>query len=168
MTAGETRTVAVLAASPALTSVLSAVLSGAASLRVRRFESQRALVTYMRIAPVHLVVLDFDCTEAPAGRVASVLRADQALMQRQFQIIAMTRRIEPGAREAATAAGIDEVMVKPMSPRYLLERVLSRLKLAAAGIMAAPDSSRRLPVRDFRAYGDNIIPLFGPRLGHQP
>lgn len=167
-------TVAVLAASPALSSILSAVLAGAAGLRVRQFESAKALETYMRIAPVDLVVADYDFAEAPADRLASALRHDGQLARRSFQIIALAHALGPDSRDKAVSAGIDEVIVKPMSPRYLLERVTSRLRSRPAHVAArsgytGPERRGRLPTRDFSGYGANVIPLFGRRRSdHRP
>jgi len=45
------KTVAVLVANPALSSILSMTLAGASSLRVRPFDTQLALMTYLRLAP---------------------------------------------------------------------------------------------------------------------
>ena len=54
-----------------------------------------------------------------------------------------------------------------MSPRYLLERVLSRLARRAI-LVREPVAPTPPPpevhvgvVRDWRAYGDNIVSLFG-------
>ncbi len=62
------KTVAVLVANPALSSILSMTLAGARRCGVRPFESELALTTYMRLAPVDLVVTDFDreCPRRPA------------------------------------------------------------------------------------------------------
>jgi two-component system phosphate regulon response regulator PhoB len=54
------KTVAVLVANPALSSILSMTLAGASSLRVRPFDTQVALQTYLHLAPADLVVADFD------------------------------------------------------------------------------------------------------------
>ncbi|MBN9310249.1 MAG: hypothetical protein J0J13_13165, partial [Devosia sp.] len=56
------------------------------------------------------------------------------------------------------AAGIDEVIVKPMSPKYLVERVRSRLaRRAAPPARAIGTGTLRRP--DFSQYG-NVIPLW--------
>ena len=69
------RTVAVLVANPALSSILSMTLAGASSLRVRPFETQLALTTYLHLAPADLVVADFDSVAARADLLADDLRA---------------------------------------------------------------------------------------------
>src|SRR4051794_8475969 len=60
------RTVALLVANPALSSILSMTLAGASSLRVRPFETQTALMTYLHLVPTDLVVADFDSVPARA------------------------------------------------------------------------------------------------------
>ena len=47
--------------------------------------------------------------------------------------------------------------MKPMSPRYLVERVLAGL---AKGKL--PERRRGLHKRDWSAFGDNIVPLVRP------
>jgi DNA-binding response OmpR family regulator len=154
------KTVAVLVANPALSSILSMTLAGVALLRVRPFETQLALTTYLRLAPADLVVADFDSLPARADRLAADLRADPALASRGVQIIALASAITPEIKLASIHAGIDEIIVKPMSPRYLVERVLARLARPPA-----PERAGRRPVlrRDWSGFGDNVVPLFRPQ-----
>ena len=143
------KTVALLVANPALSSILSSTLAGSPSLRVRPFESLIALKTYMRLAPADIVVLDLDDAEASADE----LRQDRSIASRDLQIIALVsalpRDMQPGA--------LDEIIVKPMSPRYLVERVLARL----TNPRRPERRLRGLHKQDWSAFGDNIIPLFG-------
>jgi DNA-binding response OmpR family regulator len=153
--AEQRKVVAVLVANPALRSILSMVLAAVPALRVRPFESQLALTTYMRLAPVDLVVADLDGDSAPADRVAFDLRADPTLESPHFQMIALAGRLTGETRQRAAGAGIDEIIVKPMSPKYLLERVLARLQRRSG-----PPPRRPAPALPL---GGNVIPLFGPR-----
>jgi len=167
------KTVAVLAANPALSSILSMVLMGDRWLRVREFDSLRALTTYMSLTPVDLVVCDFDSETARADSVASSLRENDALVRRDFQIIALTRTISTDTKDASIRAGIDEVIVKPMSPRYLHERIASRLrKPRASAIVTAlyqgPERRNRIQSREpayhpFNRSTDNVVNLFPNR-----
>jgi two-component system phosphate regulon response regulator PhoB len=151
------KVVALLVSSPALSSILGTVLASAPSLRVRPFESQLALTTYMRLAPVDLVVSDFDCERAPADQLARDLHADANLERHDFQVIALATRVTPHTKQASIEAGIDEIIVKPMSPKYLLERVLSRLQRKAGAARRIPRVLPRAP--DYS--GSNVVPLFG-------
>jgi DNA-binding response OmpR family regulator len=75
----------------------------------------------------------------------------------KLQIIALASELTPEVKSATRDAGIDEVILKPMSPRYLVERVLARL----AQTERAP-ARRGLNKRDWSAFGDNVVPLFRP------
>ena len=170
------KVVAILAASPALSSILAAVLAAVPTLRVRQFESAKALTTYMQLAPVDLLVCDFDSETAPAGPLAETLR--RGLLTRPgFQVIALASEVTEDVRQASIGGGIDEVIIKPMSPKYLLERVTSRLKGSAEqGVRAARPVaavargpvSAALAVASYRQFGDNVIPLFGERANPSP
>lgn len=150
--ASNTAVVAILVSNPALRALLAATLASSPTLRIRPFESEVALTTYMRLAPVDIVVADFDGTP-PADALGRVLRADSRIERRDFQMIALSSRIDSAIKAASLQAGIDEIIVKPMSPRYLLERVLSRL----ARRPAATTLRRTRPV----TWPANVIPLFG-------
>ena len=146
------KVVAIFVSNPALGSILAAVLASNPALRVRSFESQLALTTYMRLAPVDLIVADFD-GEVSADRLATDLRADTRLERRDFQLIALASKVTSEVRDASLGAGIDEIILKPMSPRYLLERVVSRL----ARVAARQQLRKSAPVQ----WPANVIPLFG-------
>jgi two-component system phosphate regulon response regulator PhoB len=155
------KVVAVLVSNPALSSILSMVLASVPTLRVRPFESELALTTYMRLAPVDLIVSDFDSASARADRVAQALHSDKSLERRNFQVIALASEVTAETKQASITAGIDEIIVKPMSPKYLLERVLSRLQRRTP---QAPRPAVRPISRDIVRAGSNVIPLFGRKL----
>jgi DNA-binding response OmpR family regulator len=145
------KVVAVMAANPALSSILAVVLAASPGIRVRSFQSVAELTTYMHLAPVDVAVLDFEHAEAPADRVSFDLRHDNDHVEHDFSVIALTRRVSAATRRVAVASGIDEVIVKPMSPRYLLERVEARLRRH----IAAPMPAAAVVLR-----ADNVVPLF--------
>jgi two-component system phosphate regulon response regulator PhoB len=153
------RTIAVLVANPALSSILSMVLASVPSFRVRPFDSELGLVTYMRLAPVDVVVTDFDSANARADRVTRDLRADTTIAYHDYQVIALATEVSPETKNLCIASGIDEVIVKPMSPKYLLERVQSRLARRAAQTSSKSIRSGSLRRPDFSQYG-NVIPLW--------
>jgi len=155
------KTVAVCTASPALTAILSAVLAGKAGLRVRPFESKAGLTTYVRLAPVALLVCDLDDADMVAA-----LRRDERLVEREMEVIALSRSLTRHDRELAVSSGIDEVILKPMSPAYLLERVVSRLgrigeKSEAVGFAGVERrTQQRTPIAAYRRVTDNVVQLF--------
>jgi two-component system phosphate regulon response regulator PhoB len=156
------KTVAVLVANPALSSILSMTLAAVPSLRVRPFETEAALRSYLRVAPGDLVVADFDSLPARADRLAERLRADTRIAKCPLIIaLASERSIDPSA--ASIHAKIDEIIMKPMSPRYLVERVLARLARRRV-----PERRKGLNGRDWSSFGSNVVPLFrsGPGTLH--
>ena len=166
------KTVAVIAATPALSSILTMVLAGDARLRVRQFDSDVALLAYMRLAPVDVLVCDFDREGRPAYEMVEAIRLDNSIESQDVQVIALTRTITPPMRHQSISAGIDEVLIKPMSPRHLLQRVQARLRarpvvMAASGYRG-PDRRNRVPslqplVPQSRRGSDNVVQLFPDR-----
>ncbi|WP_156352152.1 response regulator [Devosia sp. Leaf64] len=164
------KTVAVLAANPALTSVLTMVLAGDSRLRVRPFESEGELFAYMHIAPLDMLVVDFDRDGRPAYEMVEAIRLDPTFVSRDLPVIALTRAITPPMRHQSISAGIDEVLVKPMSPRHLLQRVQARLiNRSVVGLLGngyrGPDRRDRVPMpkpqpSPTRRTTDNVVPLF--------
>ena len=154
------RTVAVCTASPALTAILSAVLAAKVGLRVRQFESKAGLTTYMQLAPVALLVCDIEDAEMVAE-----IRHDSKIADRSLEVIALARAITRKERQQAVVSGIDEVIVKPMSPAYLMERVLDRLVRRSERITAEEHRPERrhsqtTPVAGYRRITDNVVQLF--------
>lgn len=167
------KTVAILAANPALTSVLTMVLAGDTRLRVRPFESEAELFAYMRIAPLDMLVVDFDREGRPAYEMVEAIRLDPSFVSRELPVIALTRSITPPMRHQAISAGIDEVLVKPMSPRHLLQRIQARLlSRSVVGLLGSgyrgPERRDRVPLQKpqphpTRRASDNVVPLFPDR-----
>jgi two-component system phosphate regulon response regulator PhoB len=139
------KTIAVLIANPALSSILTMTLAAVPSLRVRAFESETALRAYLDLAPIDLVVTDL------GGDIARRIRNDA---RAGLQVIAL----QGAVGEVKRADGIDEVIMKPMSPRYLVERVLARLARRPGPVETL--RRRGLLERDWSKFGDNVVPLF--------
>jgi len=168
----EPKVVAILAANAAFSSILHMVLSEHRQLRVRAFESEEMLSLYMHIAPVDLLVCDHEEANESVASIVPRLRAKAALVRPEFQVIALTRKVSSTLKAQCVAAGIDEVIVKPMSPKYLEDRVLARLHEGPRHIMtnayAGPERRNRLAPRSapsdrFDRRDSNVIPLFGAR-----
>ena len=157
------RTVAVLVANPALSSILSMTLAGSTPLRVRPFDTQIALTTYLHLAPADLVIADFDSVPARADRLAQDLRGDAAVHSRNLQIIALASELTPDAKAASIHAGIDEIIMKPMSPKYLVERVLARLAHHGERRDTPKTERPRFRRKDWASFGDNVVPMRRPQ-----
>lgn len=161
-------TIAVLSSSPALTSVLAATLRRGHRWRVREFRESEALRGYMHVAPVALLVTDYDLADTNAPEIALAIRGDIELVTRRVQIIALSRTVDPQMRQRCVQAGIDEVIVKPMSPIYLEERIATRLKDGTSGYVSAlphylgPERRNRISMSDTRDIplerrGENVV-----------
>ena len=172
------KTIAIMAANPALNALLSMVLAGDHRLRVRPFDSEAELFAYMRIAPLDMLVVDFDREGRAAYEMVEAIRLDPGFVSRDLPVIALTRAITPPMRQQAISAGIDEVVVKPMSPRHLLQRgqarLLSRSVVGALGFgYRGPERRDRVPLpapepHPGRRYSDNVVPLFPDRRATPP
>ena len=166
------KVVAIIAASPALSSLLAMVVAGDSQLKVRLFKSELELIAYMRLAPIDMLVCDFDREERPAHELVESIRLNGELLSQEVPVIALTRRITAPMRHQAISAGIDEVIVKPMSPRHLLQRIQARLRsrsiVGMLGGYRGPERRNRavmpapqpLPAR---RTTDNVVPLFPNR-----
>jgi DNA-binding response OmpR family regulator len=153
--------VAMLAANPALAGILARALESDGGHKVATFEGIEALTTYLRITPVDLVVLDTELPGAPAIDIARGLRANLRLASDDFAIVALTQTPPPFHRPLL-AAGIDDVLQKPVSPARLLAAVdtlcAPQREVAVANGSNVPVFAGHhvAPVRT-----GNVIPLFG-------
>jgi two-component system phosphate regulon response regulator PhoB len=173
------KVIAIIAANTALSSLLAMVVAGDSRFTVRIFESEIELIAYMRIAPIDMLVCDFDRAGRPAFEMVEGIRLNYELISQDVPVIALTRAITPPMRHQAISAGIDEVVIKPMSPRHLLQRIQARLRsrtvVGELGGYRGPERRNRAPFPKphplpARRYTDNIIP-FAPRTSaetHQP
>jgi len=166
------KTVAIIAATPALSAIMAMVLAGDSRLRVRQFDSDLALLAYMRLAPVDVLVCDFDREGRPAYEMVEAIRLDNSITSQDVPVIALTRTITPPMRHQSISAGIDEVLIKPMSPRHLLQRVQARLRarpvIATPTGYRGPERRNRLAitqpmVQHGRRASDNVVQLFPDR-----
>lgn len=164
------KVVAILTKNAALSAILHMVLADHRELRVREFESEALLSLYMHIAPVDLLICDYDQSDETAFSAISRLRAKKEIARQEFQVIALSRTTDATTRAACVEAGIDELMIKPMSPAYLEQRVLARLKDGARHFTRGDTKEKSnfrtelqgklLTARRGLRRG-NVVPLFG-------
>ncbi|WP_196259289.1 response regulator [Pelagibacterium limicola] len=149
-------TITVLSTSPALASILGATLRRGRNWRVREFRDSRSLSAYMRIAPVAILVSDYTLESGTAADIAIALRSDALVISRHVQIIALSKDVDLAMRQRCVQSGIDEVIVKPMSPLYLEERIKARLKsvprdhISCGPVYAGPERRERIVMDDTR------------------
>lgn len=153
--------IALLAANPALAGILARALEIDGGHKVATFEGIEALTTYLRITPVDVVALDTELPGAPAIDIARGLRMNLKLASDDFAIVALTQTPAPFHRPLL-AAGIDEVLQKPVTPARLLavvEVLCEPEREVAVGngpMVKVFEGSHLSPVRV-----GNVIPLFG-------
>ncbi|MGK2227727.1 MAG: two-component system phosphate regulon response regulator PhoB [Devosia sp.] len=166
------KVVAIIAANPALSSLLAMVVAGDPRLNVRIFESEVELIAFMRVSPIHMLVCDFDREGRPAYEMVESIRLNGDLLSQEVPVIALTRHVTPPMRHQAISAGIDEVIIKPMSPRYLFQRIQIRLRtrsvVGTLGGYRGPERRNRIfaPIptpQPARRASDNVVPLFPDR-----
>ena len=153
--------IALLAANPALSGILARALEIDGGHKVATFQGIEALTTFMRISPVDVVVLDTELPGAPAIDIARGLRSHLRLASDDFAIVALTQTPAPFHRPLL-AAGIDEVLQKPVTPARLLAVVddlcapQREVAVANGPMVKVFEGAGVAPVRI-----GNVIPLFG-------
>jgi DNA-binding response OmpR family regulator len=162
------KTIAILTGNSALSAIMEMVLAAHAHLNVRVFDDVDALEAFMGATRVEMVVAAFG--PGPEGAVAAIsgLRARaQNFVLPEFECIALANLSDGNLKAISIHAGINEVIAKPASPRYLEERVLARLGRPSARRLAThAGPERRLsraPRGDANEWPSNVVPLFGPR-----
>lgn len=133
------KVVGIVAQNIALSSIWGMMLGDCANVRVRIFETHKALQVYLRIAPIHLLLCDYQLDDMSCPQLVSSLKSNPAMHTENMQIIALTRNIDRDMQREIGITGIDEVIVKPASPAYVRERAIARLAL--------PVKFKRIPAR---------------------
>lgn len=166
----ETKVVAVFSSNKALLALLGMVLSERDELRVRSFENEKALCAYLQAAPIDLLVLDDDAGATNPGELLKQLRNVSVDNRSNFQVIRLCRNVTSSTKAQCVAIGVDEVIAKPMSPKYLEDRVIARLsddssRLLNRARFVANQHRRPLrrsaPSERFARPKSNVVPIFG-------
>ncbi len=153
------KSVAVITASPALSSIFAMMLEQTEALRVQQFAGTEALVSHMRLLPVDLIVSDYDLETSSVSELVANLRKN--LPSRRYQLVVLTDHISREIKLSCKFAGVDEVLVKPMSPLFLKERVVARLGIGESLTSASWRTPRARASKNAVTYSGNVIPLFG-------
>lgn len=166
----ETKVVALFSGNQALLALLNMVLDEHAALRVRAFSTEKALAEYMQAAPIDLLIFDDDIGDGTPAALLNNLGNVSLNSRSDFQVIRLSRTITASTRAECVAMGIDEVIAKPMSPRYLEDRVLARLTCAPSRLVPGgkfnsdqiqTSAQRSAPSERFERPSSNVVPLFG-------
>lgn len=152
------RSVAILAANQAFSSILAGVLETERGYRVPCFGDAAALTTFLVISPVDIVVLD-----AESGRdLAQQLRNHPRLANPFLKIVALTRA-NPAFHRPLLTAGADIVLQKPVAPARLLGTIDSLLMGEERSVVnwTGPALPTMTGLTDSRpARADNVVQLF--------
>lgn len=167
------KVVGIVAQNRALSSILAMMLRDCVDTRVRVFETHKALQIYLRIAPIHLLLCDYQLDDMSCPQLVSSLKSNPQMHTENMQIIALTRNIDRNMQHEIGITGIDEVIVKPMSPAYIRERVTARLALPVKFKRVPMNNSsivKRVDayieaIKPTRDLPSNVVQLFGQ---HQP
>lgn len=172
-------TIAVLSSNEPFAGILAATLrSGRRGWRVREFHDPAAVMSYMRLAPVMLLVGDYQLGANTLADVASGIRCYSRLVSQDTQIVALASTVDETTRLRCVQAGIDEVIAKPMSPAYLEERILARLARGVSDYVEAlphyvgPERRGRFAFSDARIVPserriDNVISFVAHRAARE-
>ena len=147
--------VAILTSNPALGSIIGMVLDCEERLNVQTFSQVERLRCHMRIAPVDMVICDHRVEHRTGAQICIELRRERP--NRRFAFLLLTEKVDRALKQVCRFAGIDEVIVKPMSPLFIRERVVNRLEKLSEESFSLPDIPPVLPA----AGTDNVVSLYG-------
>ncbi len=154
--------VAIITSSPALSSILAMVLDCEEHLNVLTFNRAESLKRHSRIAPIDLIIADYQIGAALAPQLAVDLR--QANPNRHFRFIVLADFMDQSTKQACQFAAINEVIAKPMSPLFVRDRVLAQLEKA----QDVPAFKRSEHVSS-SISGNNVVSLYAKeKPPHQP
>lgn len=151
----ETKVVGILTQNSALSSILAMVLRDVAGLRLREFSSAAHLLRYADIAPLDLLILDYQLADRSAPDILNSLRTNPSIDVEALQTITMIKNIDRELQASVVNAGIDEIIVKPMSPAYIKERVSARLGANGKFVRIPTSAASSRDWRDEDSHNEN-------------
>lgn len=155
----EKPSIAVFTNGAALGSIIEMILARDEGVRVTCFQSYEQLAAHMRIAPVDVIICDYEQRGWNAPEMLMNLR--QRAPGRLFRSIVLTGHVSHSVRQACRFAQVDEVIIKPMSPLFLQERVDAHMQALDYQEMVAELS-------ETPEHLDNVVPLFGEHPDDRP
>ncbi len=157
--AARKKTIAILTQSPALGSIIAMVLDCEEQFFVQTFAHTTMLKRHARIAPIDLVVCDYQIGPVNAAQLAIDLR--QANQTPGTKFIVLSERMDAQIRQACIFSNIDEVIVKPMSPLFLRDRALAQLMSDQSHASHTRDPGRKEQQAKDAPLADNVVYLWG-------
>lgn len=157
----DTKVVGILTQNSALSSILAMVLRDISGLRLREFSSAAHLLRYADIAPLDLLILDYQLADRSAPDVLNSLRSNPNIDVQSLQTITMIKNIDRELQASVVNAGIDEIIVKPMSPAYIKERVSARLGADGQFVRIPTSAASSRDWRDDASHNENKPQPYG-------
>ncbi|MBU1303992.1 MAG: response regulator [Alphaproteobacteria bacterium] len=155
------RSVAILAANSAFTSILANMLEVERGHRVACFSDAASLSTYLILTPVDVVALDL---ETPDGQsLIQQVRRHPKLANPFVSILTFTRA-NPAFHRPLRLAGADLVLQKPVAPARLLAAVDGLMEGEQQAVVNWSAPSAAAPMREAASPSrntDNVVSLFG-------
>lgn len=152
----DTKVVGILTQNSALSSILAMVLRDVSGLRLREFSSAAHLLRYADIAPLDLLILDYQLSDRSAPDLLNSLRSNPAIDLDALQTITLIKNIDRELQASVVSAGIDEIIVKPMSPAYIKERVSARLGANGQFVRIPTSAASSRDWRDEASQNENF------------
>ena len=103
--------------------LLTRVLSAAGASDIRTACDGREALEQLAARPARLILLDQSMPGMSGLELAQHVRANAEAPGATARIVMLSGHADAAHLAAARAAGADEVLVKPVSPRVLLERI---------------------------------------------
>ena len=146
----------ILTQSEALSSILAATLREDGIRETHQARTLRDALGLMRLYPIDFVICDRVVGGQQMENVLPLLRENATFGD--FETILLTGDVDAGLQDICRQSGIDEVIIKPMSPRFIAERLAVR-----AGSARSRASANR-PRVDWTCLptSANVLPFAGP------
>lgn len=145
-------TIAIFSQSYAFAELVRWVLVDQIGARVQVFSRLSELELHAHAGKIEVVIIDAELGSLDAAEAGALMLDIKASSETGMRSIALTRQINGWSRTRCKGAGFDEVLLKPMSPLLLSERVMAQLaKSVAQSDRALPDMSNVIALADWKS-----------------
>jgi DNA-binding response OmpR family regulator len=153
--------------------LLRAMLRNFGVRRTDSFDDAEGVLPFLRQNRVDLMMIDLVMPDTACFDLVRALRRDATVLNRAMPVVLFTAHASRTAVLSAVTAGMDDVIVKPASPRTVFEhahRLLARPPRYISGLdgYVGPDVAARLrgtvkrPEQE-RARAGRLAPIGSPR-----
>lgn len=118
----------ILTQSEALSSILAATLREDGARETHQARTLRNALGLVRLFPIDFVICDRVVGGQRMENILPLLRENA--VHGSFETILLTNDVDAGLQDICRQTGIDEVIIKPMSPRFISERLAVRARSA--------------------------------------